>query len=100
MNFFPMITRVDCAEAVVHLPDAQVDITFRCVSNDMVTVTTVFEVARMSTKARWGCLPSISNERRQAARRLAVEAILKHRQDYAERQVNKYRRPFQRSFSF
>lgn len=100
MNFFPRVIRVDRSEAVIHLPDAQVDITFRCDSKDLVAVTTVFEVARMSTKARRGCLPSISSERRQAARRLAVDAILRYRRDYAERQVEKYRRPFQPSFKF
>ena len=100
MNFFPMIDIVDCAEAVVILSDVQIKILFRCVSKDYVAVTTVFEVSRWSINACRGKLPSISTSRREAARRLAVEAILKHRRDYAQRQVEKFRRPFQRRFSF
>ncbi|MBL8158676.1 hypothetical protein JNK62_04040 [bacterium] len=100
MNFFPTIESVDCAEAIVKLPDSQILIQFRCSSKDYVALSTVFEVSRWSINARWGKLPSISSQRREAARRLAVEAILKHRRDYAQRQVEKFRRPFQRSFSF
>lgn len=100
MNFFPTIEKVDCAEAVIKLPDVQMLIQFRCVSKDYVAITTVFEVSRWSINACRGSLPSICSSRREAARRLAVDAILRHRRDYAQRQVEKYHRPFQRSFSF
>lgn len=100
MNFFPTIDDVNCAEVVIKLPDVQMLIQFRCVSKDYVALTTVFEVSRWSINACRGTLPLISSQRREAARRLAVEAIQRHRRDYAQRQVEVYRRPFQRSFSF
>lgn len=102
MNFFPTIDwkNTNLVEAVVILPDVQMEFHFRCDSKTEVTLSTVFETARWSCKARWGELPSVSAERRLAAKRLAIESILKRRRDYAEQQVERFRRPFQRSFSF
>ena len=98
MNFFPTVRQADCAEAVIYLPDTQMEISFRCDSQEYVAVTTVFEVSRMSTQARRGSLPSLSAGRRMAAKRLAVEAILRYRRDYAQRQTEKFRRPLRFAF--
>ncbi len=96
MKLFPIVTRVTADEARVLLPDVQVEIYFYCTSGSFVAASTIVEVSRISTRMCWGSLPTISEARVAAARRLAVEAIMRFRNVDAQRQIERFQRPVRR----
>lgn len=100
MNFFPIVLKADCAEAVILLPDSGVELQFRCVSRSHALSSTLIEVSRMKHVSSTRAMPLIEASRLQAAKQRAADAIASKRHDAAAKQQVRFSKPFQRSFSF
>lgn len=100
MGFEPQVLYADYASAEVQLPASGIMLTFRCMSKTDVDASSLVEVARMSPEMRLRQSILVSAGSMQVAKRIAAEAIREYRIAYAERQRERFRKPFQLDFSF
>ncbi len=96
----PEILRVDNAEVEIKLPVSGITVTFRNLGRDAVETSTLIEVSRVQPAMRLKQSLLISAQQLQEMREIGRDAILKHREEYAERHARRSQRGFQLSFKF
>ena len=88
-QFGPQVVWVNNSEVEIQLPVSKITITFRCISRDTVTPSSLIEVSRMKPAMRLHQSLLLPAAQLEAMRSLGVDAIRKHRLESAERQMRR-----------